>query len=377
MLSRRKLLLGGAGLLGAGLAGELTGRGGSSPFGLVPRAGAATLTRPDHIIRASSNENPYGPSRLALKAIAEGLDDANKYGGITGEMLSLMARLESIPEDHIAIGSGSGELLRVGGLLGSLDGGSVVCPDPTFGGLTRYVEAMGTELIRVPVDGELRTDLDAMYAAIRPDTKMIYLCNPNNPIPNIIAREALRDFVEEVSRERLVFVDEAYHEFVDDPDYESMLPLIRDGHNNIIVSRTASKIHGLAGLRVGFAYAHPDLITEINNKMTGQLNILGMHAAYASYQDRDFQAYTLEKNRESLAIMNAMCEEIGARYVPSRANFTFIETGHDIAEVSERMLEAGVMIGRPFPPYRDWARISMQTPGEMRYVAQVYKSLYG
>ncbi|MEX1197154.1 MAG: histidinol-phosphate transaminase [Pseudohongiellaceae bacterium] len=377
MLSRRKLLLGGAGLLGAGLVGELTGPAGQRTSGLMRRAHAAEAMRPDQIIRASSNENPYGPSRLALKAIADGLEDANKYGGITDEMLSLMARLGDIPEDHIAIGSGSGELLRVGGLLGSLEGGSVVCPDPTFGGLIRYVEAMGSELIRVPVDAELKTDLDAMYAAIRPDTKMVYLCNPNNPIPNIIGKDALHDFVLEVSRERLVFVDEAYHEFVDDPDYESMLSLIREGHNNIIVSRTASKIHGLAGLRVGFAYAHPELITEINNKMTGQLNILGMHAAYASYQDADFQEYTLRKNRESLAIINDMCDEIGARYVPSRANFTFIETGHDIAEVSERMLEAGIMIGRPFPPYRDWARISMQTPEEMRYVAQVYRSLYG
>ncbi|MGM0631690.1 MAG: pyridoxal phosphate-dependent aminotransferase [Pseudomonadota bacterium] len=373
MLNRRQLLLGSAGLLGAGLTAQWS----SGVPGLVARARAADMPRPDHLIRASSNENPYGPSRRALQAIAAGLDDANKYGGITDEMIALMARLENLPEDHITVGSGSGELLSVGGLLGSIDGGSVVCPDPTFEGLTRYVGNMGSELIRVPVDDNLRTDLNAMYDAIRPDTSMVYVCNPNNPIPNTIGRDALRDFVLSVSRDRLVFVDEAYHEFVHDPDYESMLPLIREGHNNIIVSRTASKIHGLAGLRVGFGFAHPDLITELNHKMTGQLNILGMHAAHVSYQDQDFQDYTLEKNRESLAIMNGMCDEIGARYVPSQANFTFIETGHDIDEVRQRMREAGILIGRPFPPFRNWARISMQTPEEMRYVAQVYRSLYG
>ncbi len=267
--------------------------------------------------------------------------------------------------------------MRVGGLIASLKQGSVICPDPTFGGLLEYVEDMGTELIRVPVNNNLETDLDAMYRAIRPDTSMVYLCNPNNPIPGLIEKNALRDFVLEVSRDRLVYIDEAYHEFVDDPAYGSMMDLIRDGHNNIIISRTASKIHGLAALRIGFAYAHPDLITEINNKMTGQLNIAGMKAAYASYQDTEFQRYTLQQNRKSLDIMNAMCDEMGIRYVKSHANFTFIETGRDIAEVSAAMREAGILIGRAFPPFNNWARISMAKPEEMQYVVQVYQRLYG
>jgi len=377
MLSRRRLLLGGAGLFGAGLISGEADNGVLARMSGMNHAAAAELSRPDHMIRASSNENPYGPSRVALQAIAEGLDHANTYRGMTGEMLTLMSRLQDVPEDHIAIGSGSGEILNVGGLLSGISGGSVVCPDPTFGQLLRYAERMGAEVVRVPVDENLRTDLDAMHEAIRPDTKMVYLCNPNNPIPNIIERDRLRDFILSVSRERLVFVDEAYHEFVNDPAYESMMSLVREGHRNIIVSRTASKIHGLAGMRIGFGFAHPELAREIRDKITGQLNILGMHAAYASYQDRDFQEYTLRKNRESLHIMNRMCEEIGARYVPSQANFTFIRTGRDIDEISARMQEAGVLIGRPFPPFRDWARISMQTPEEMAYVARVFRQVVG
>ncbi len=376
IIGRRKFLLGGAAFLGAGLLQGVP----ATPF--IPsirfmNSALADIARPDYMIRVSSNENPYGPSRVALQAIADSLRDVNKYAGITNEMRALMAGMEDVPVESVAIGSGSGEILRVGGLIASLNNGSVVCPDPTFGGLLEYVEDMGAELIRVPVNSNLDTDLSAMYKAIRPDTSMVYLCNPNNPIPNLIEKNALRDFVLDVSRDRLVYIDEAYHEFVDDPAYSSMMDLVRAGHNNIIISRTASKIHGLAALRIGFAYAHPDLITEINNKMTGQLNIAGMKAAYASYQDPEFQRYTLQQNRKSLNIMNAMCDEMGIRYVKSHANFTFIETGRDIAEVSAAMREAGILIGRAFPPFNNWARISMAKPEEMQYVVQVYKQLYG
>ena len=149
-------------------------------------------------------------------------------------------------------GTGSGEILKTGGLIASWEKGSVVCVDPTYQDLVRYASRAGTEIIRVPVDENLACDLEAVAAAIRPDTKMVYLVNPNNPIPNIINKDALRDFVLEVSKDRLVFVDEAYYEFVENPEYGSMIDLIAEGHRNIIVARTASKIHGLAGLAVGF-----------------------------------------------------------------------------------------------------------------------------
>jgi len=329
------------------------------------------------MIRAGTNENPWGPSRVALQAINEAIDLTNKYGGIRDEMLTLMSQLEQIPSEHIALGSGSGEILRTAGMLASMDSGSIVCADPTYQDLVRYAGRAGSRIIRVPVREDLTLNLDAMAAAIRSDTRLVYLVNPNNPIPTIVEQSRLRDFVLEVSKDRLVFVDEAYHEFVDNPEYGSMLPLIRDGHRNILVSRTASKIHGLAGLRIGFGFAHPELITTINHRKTGQLNILGMHAAYASYQDEEFQAFTLRKNRESMAIVEAMFEELGLRYVKSNANFTFFETGIPVDELNARLREEGIYSGRPFPPYLTWSRISMAKPDEMRYYVQTYKRLFG
>ncbi|MGB5737731.1 MAG: histidinol-phosphate transaminase [Woeseia sp.] len=372
-MTRRQLLASGGALLGAGLLPGCAITGTSS----AGETAAGMLARPDHLIRAGTNENPWGPSRVALQAINNALDKSNQYGGIRDEMLELMSRLEQVPGDHIAIGSGSGEILRTAGMIASMESGSIVCAEPTYQDLVRYAERAGSTIIRVPVRDDLTLDLEAMAAAIRPDTKLVYLVNPNNPLPTIVEKDALRDFVLAVSQDRLVFVDEAYHEFVDNPDYSSMMPLVRDGHRNILVSRTASKIHGLAGLRVGFGYAHPDLITLIDDRKTGQLNILGMHAAYASYQDEEFQRFTLQKNRESMDIVEAMFEELGLRYVKSNANFTFFETGIPVEELNARLRQEGIYSGRPFPPYLTWSRISMAKPDEMRYYVQTYKRLFG
>ena len=360
--------------------------GGSALFGasLVPGSGlvsmafAEELPRPDYVIRAGTNENPWGPSRVALRAIVDSIKMSSLYGGNRRELTALMASLQNVSTDHVSIGTGSGEILKTAGMLVAMDHGSVVCADPTYHDLIRYAERAGSEIIRVPVDPEtLAIDLDAIYGAIRKDTKCVYLPNPNNPIPSIIEKDALRDFCLEVSKDCMVFIDEAYFEFVDSPDYASMMDLVRDGHQNIIVARTASKIHGLAGLRIGFGFAHPDLTARINNAKTGNLNQLGVNAAIASYQDQEFQDFTIRKNRESLDIMESTLDELGTRYVKSYANFMFMQTGRDIEEVRQMFLKENIIVARPFPPMTDWVRISMAKPDEMRYIAQTYRKLFG
>lgn len=366
-ISRRQLLLGGGALLGAGLIPGAN---------LVSAAIAAELPRPGHLIRAGYNENPWGPSRLALQAIQTSLNRSNQYGIDDDKLIELVARINDVPADHVAIGAGSGEILKTAALIATLDQGSIVCADPTYHDLVRYAERAGADIIRVPVNESLGMDLDAMRKAIRRDTKCVYLVNPNNPIPAIIEKNALLDFVLEVAQDRMVFIDEAYFEFVDNPDYATMMELVRAGHRNVVVSRTASKIHGLAGLRVGFGFAHPELIQKINYRQTGNMNVLGVEAAYASYQDDEFQNFTRRKNKESLAIVEGMLEELGLRYVKSNANFTFFQTGRDVREVGNAFLKEGIMVGRPFPPMLDWLRVSMARPGEMRYFVETYKKLF-
>ncbi len=377
-LTRRQVLLGGSAIVGAGLAPVIPATTGSPALQLVSAALGATNPTPENPIRLSANENPYGPSRVALKAIAKNLHLANRYADaeFEPELIDIVAAINKVPTDHMMVTTGSTEVLNVAGMLAGLRSGSVVCVDPTFQGLLTYAENAGVEIIRVRVNENLNADLPAMRRAVRSDTAMVYIVNPNNPIPTVIEKNAMKEFVLEMAESRLVFVDEAYHEFVENPDYESMLGLIADGHNNIVVSRTASKIHGLAGMRVGFGFAHPDLINEMKMRRTGDNNVLGLAAAVASYQDQEFQDFTRRKNKESLAIVERMCEELGVRYAKSNTNFTFIETGIENHIVQERMLEHGILTGRLFPPFTTWSRISMSTPEHMEYFVSAFKQLF-
>jgi len=376
-LTRRQILLGGGAIVGAGLAPIIPATTGSSAFNLISAALGADIAKPDQPIKMSSNENPYGPSRVALQAIAENIHLTNRYAADSTNLIKVVANINNISPDHVMTGTGSSEILNVAGMLVGLQQGSVVCADPTYQSLLDYAENAGVEIIRVRVAEGLNADLDGMRKAVRSDTNMMYIVNPNNPIPSVIEKNAMKAFVLEQAEDRLVFVDEAYHEYVDNPDYESMIGLVAEGYNNIIVSRTSSKIHGLAGMRVGFGFAHPDLINEMNLRKTGAETVLGLAAAYASYQDMEFQDFSRRKNKEALAIVERMCEDLGVRYVKSNTNFTFIETGVENAVVQEMMLKEGIMTGRLFPPFNTWSRVSMSTPEDMQYFVQVFRKLFG
>jgi histidinol-phosphate aminotransferase len=375
-VTRRQILLGAGALAGAGLIPSIPKTPLTPAMQLMRNAIGADIPQPDYVIRASSNENPYGPSRVAMQSMLDNFKLTNLYATDPRKLLEVQSKINGVTPENIMLGTGSSEVLNVAGLLAGMSQGSVVCADPTYQSLLRYAENAGSEIIRVLVDESLGTDLDAMRKAIRSDTSLVYIVNPNNPVPSVIEKNALREFVMEVAESRLVFVDEAYHEFVDNPDYESMIGLIAKGQKNLIVSRTASKIHGLAGMRIGFGYAHPELAESMRQKQTGEVNVLGVNAAHACYLDQDFQDFTRRKNKESLAIVEGMCEELGIRYIKSNTNFTFIATGIENQVFQATMREHGIMTGRDFPPYTDWARISMAKPEEMKYFVQVYKALY-
>jgi len=370
-ISRRKILTSSGAFLGASMLPSV------SPIS-SPLFAANQFTKNFDVVQADKNENPYGPSRVALKAISKAMNLANRYEGRSRrQLIKLIAELNGVSPENVALGTGSGEILKTGGLIASWEEGSIVCADPTYQDLVRYASRVRSKIIRVPVDENLACNLEAISNAIKNDTRMVYLVNPNNPIPNVINGSELRDFVTEISKDRMVFIDEAYHEYVKDPNYQSMMGLIAEGKRNIIVARTASKIHGLAGLAVGFGFAHPDHIKEINQLKTGKNNILGVEAAYASYQDNEFQDFSRRKNQESLDIVETMFKELGVRYIKSNANFSFFKTGIPVEELNKKLLEYDIASGRPFPPFTDWSRVSMDRPEHMQYYVKVFKELFG
>jgi histidinol-phosphate aminotransferase len=355
-----------AALGGVILAGRI-GNGGQ----LISEAEASS----GEALRMMWNENPYGPSAAARTAMTKAFDEANHYPDATfDEMRSIIAEQVGLTRDHILLGTGSTEILQVVALVGGATGGEVISADPTFQVLNSYAENLGGTVHRVPVDDALRLDLEAMGKKVNANTKLIYICNPNNPTGTIVPDTELRPFCGEMSRRALVVVDEAYHEYVEHPGYRSLVDLVRDGRN-VIVTRTASKIHGLAGLRVGFGIAQPELVKQLQNQLTGTMNIMGLRAAIASYRDREFQSYCFNQNKQSKSIVYKTLRELNCRYVESETNFIFFETGIPIEKIQKDMEGQGIRVGRPFPPFLKWCRLSMTKPDEMQEFAVALKRI--
>jgi histidinol-phosphate aminotransferase len=314
-------------------------------------------------IRLSANENPWGPGPQARAAIVAATDEGCRYGmDYYGRLVEAIAAKEKVEKDRIVIGSGSGELLHMLALA-YCDRGQVVCAWPTFGQLMGFAEKVGSETRKIPVDAELRHDLPALAAATTPNTSLLYVCNPNNPTGTVIDGPKLRAFCGEMAQRTLVVVDEAYLDLVDEGATESMVDLARGGAN-LIVLRTFSKIHGLAGLRVGYGIAPPGVIQRLRRYQMASPNVLGIAAATASLGDADFLARTRASLISDRRRVTAACDELGLRYAPPQGNFVFFRPGMPIAAFGAKMKEKQIEVGRPFEPLLDWCRVTVGTTEE-------------
>ena len=327
------------------------------------------MRRADGPIRLASNENPYGMAPSAKQAINDMWKEHAWYGAAAvPELRKIYAKQMGVPEDYVLVTAGSGDVLSIVALAYAMQGGEVLTPWPTYEGLPRYAEALGARVHKVALDGDLAHDLEAMERRHVQSVDLVFVCNPNNPTGTLTDSAKLRAFVSNASRKSAVLVDEAYHDFVTDPGYTSMIDLVKAGEN-VIISRTASKIHGLAGLRTGFAIARPDIIARLQPCVTSFPGVFGARAAAASLQDTAYQNMCRDRNSEGRAIMQTAVKALGRRMTSSHTNFVFFDTGMPVEKVQAAMLTKGFLIGRAFPPYSTWARISIGTPDEMKRVA--------
>jgi histidinol-phosphate aminotransferase len=317
-------------------------------------------------IRLNFNENPFGMSPKAKAALMASWDEHNKYDPpALRELHEAFAKHVGVDPDCVLVTQGSGEVLDITALAYGMHGGEIVTAWPTFEGLPRYAESIGARVHKVSLTGSLDQDLAAMDTRITNNVDLVFFCNPNNPTGVLTDNKKARDFVSSVSKRAVVLVDEAYHDFVDDPNYRSMVDMVKTGEN-VIISRTASKIHALAGLRIGFAVARPDIIARLAAHATGTPNSFGMRAAIASLNDTEYQAFVRKSTIESRALLNRTLAGLGKRVVPSQTNFVFFHAGMPVANVQKAMLDKGFVVGRAFPPYTDWCRVSIGTPDEMK-----------
>ncbi len=364
-MTRRDWLNTGATILGGSILGSMAG--------VNPLNAAPTTNGP---VRMMYNENPYGPSQIARRAMRKAFAESNLYSMDEAqiEFKNLIAKLNGVTPDHIALGFGSSEILKKAALMNGIEGGDLVSPSLTFETINRYAATMKSRIKRVPMDENIGINLDRMASAVDQNTKLVYLCNPNNPTGRLMDTSELESFCETVSEKALVFVDEAYHEYVMNPDYRSIIGLVKKG-KNVIVSRTASKVHGLAGLRVGFAITMPELAKRLNAYLTNLQNIVGLRGAIASYKDQRFQNYSIEMNNRAKKIVTDFFDENGIRYLDSQTNFIFFKTGMEITKFQPAIAKQGVLVGRPFPPYTDWCRLSMAKPEEMERFIDGFKGV--
>ncbi len=305
------------------------------------------------------NENPYGPSPAARAAISRSIADGCRYPDDENPMLvNLLAEKEGFAPDHIVTGTGSGELLRALGMLAARQNGEIVAAEPTYAELTKYAQHTGATLKSVPVDKQLRHDLSAMHAAVSAKTRAVYICNPNNPTGTMVDSAAIAAFVAALPDHVTTIIDEAYLEFVEGASSSARLVT---GPKRVIVLRTFSKLHGMAGIRYGYGIARPEIIEEVSAACMTTPNIFAVRGASASLGDKAFLTDCRRRIVASRARLTAELTRLHFAYAEPHGNFVFFDTGVPIKQFSEFMGHRNILVGRRFPPFENWCRITIGT----------------
>jgi histidinol-phosphate aminotransferase len=332
-------------------------------------------------IRLDSNENPNGPAPAALDAIRAAFGEACRYPrNPTSQLIAALARLHGVSEDNIVVGAGSGEILRMAVYAFTSPAKALVQGSPTFEDPSHYAELLGAPVRAVPVDSRLRLDLGAMAAQVD-GAGLVFLCNPNNPTGTVHPASAVTEFiarVNKVSPSTTILVDEAYHHFVEDPGYQSAIPLALQ-NPRVIVCRTFSKIYGMAGLRVGYAIGHAEPMKALRrHRLSNGINVLGATAAIASLPLTSHVEREKQRNREARELTRKAFASWGYPVAPSEANFIMVDIrGRDAAAFQKACRAEGVLVGRAFPPLTTHARISIGTEAEMRQAIDVFRKVLG
>ena len=366
--------------IGVGGAGALTlpawvGARGLEAATASP-AEAARIAQGRAILRLHSNENPNGPIPAAIRAMTGAFHTAAHYPASTeGAVRTAIAAAHGVRPDQVMLGSGSGEILRLAVQAFCSPTRHLVTANPSFETPATYARTLGLPVREVPLDAGLAIDLDRMVRESR-GAGLVFFCNPNNPTGHVHGKERVDTFVRAVlaaDPEVVILVDEAYHEFVDDPSYASTLPLIAT-QPRVFISRTFSKIYGLAGMRVGYAFGQPATLGRMDRlRLSNGVGALAQAAAIASLGEPAQMRREEELNREARAFTARWFTDAGYTVVPSQANFVLVDIRRDCRQFRDACLTQGVAVGRPFPPLTNHTRISIGTMDEMRQAVDVFR----
>jgi len=368
-VSRRKF----AQLLGAGAAAALVRP--PLSFAKLTQPSATSSTAGGTIVRLSANENPYGPSPNALKAMTNSFGLSCRYPDEHNNVLiDKVAKLNGVDHEQILLGDGSGEILKLcAETFTGKEHGTLIAADPTFEAILNNAKANGAEVIKVPLNSTFAHDLPKMHAATK--SGLIYICNPNNPTASITPKDELRDFIAKTPRETMILVDEAYFHYADSPDYESVIPLVKE-HPNLVVSRTFSKIYGMAGLRCGYCVAQKEAVDRMrSNQMWDSVNIMALAAASASLDDTDQVPNGQRLNSETKTFVISELQRMGHKTIPSQANFIMFDCKKPVVPLIKTLKERSVHVGRLFPALPNHMRLTIGKKSEMEIFLETFREL--
>ncbi|MDD5634678.1 MAG: histidinol-phosphate transaminase [Candidatus Omnitrophica bacterium] len=297
------------------------------------------------VVKLASNENPYGPSEKAVKAIVEAAKDVNRYpDGGCFYLKEALGRKLDVPGGNIVFGNGSDELIVMALSAYVNSGDEVVVADPTF--LVYHIASMvkGASVRSVPLKN-FKYDIDGMISAVNKNTKIIFIVNPDNPTGSYITSDEFKRLVASIPPSVLIFVDEAYYEFACGDDYPESLDWFKKGLPNIIIARTFSKAYGLAGLRIGYAIA-PKEIIQILNKVREPFNVnsVAQAAALAALDDEEYVKRSVDLVKKEKKRFYAFFDSLKVKYLFSKSNFILVNTERDSKKFFEHLLKKGVIV---------------------------------
>jgi histidinol-phosphate aminotransferase len=384
-LSRRKFVQTAGIGAGAALTGSIWGRGRENSIWSAIEPDLQAVER--GVICIASNENPVGPGKAvldSLRTLLEGGARPGRYSNQSGQLTEAICAHFKVKPENVLLSEGSTEILRAATQVFTSKTKALVGTIPTYEECAGYAELLGHPVKGVSLDSAFKLDVDKMAAAAK-GAGLVFYCNPNNPTATYVGAKATRAFLAKVnstSPETTVLVDEAYFDYVTDPDHETHIPIAVE-NPRVIVARTFSKAYGMAGLRQGYAIAHPDTIKKMREwcaaSGTGSLNVFGMAAAtVAIAQDSSFTTNERNRNKAVRDMATKWFADRGMKPTDCQANFMFVDIGTPARAFRDACRAKGVMVARDFPPFeKTHARITLGTMEEMTKAVQVFGEVLG
>jgi histidinol-phosphate aminotransferase len=333
-------------------------------------------------IKISSNENPLGPGKAVLDAILAKFPEANRYPFNStpndGALTAAIAAKFKVKAENIVLGGGSQELLKNAVRAFTAPTRGLVTGAPSFENCPGVAKKLGHPIAEVKVDSAFRLDLEHMISAAK-NAGLIFFNNPNNPTATVHGATTVIDFVTRIrqqSPETVILIDEAYHDYVGDPSYQSAVPLALET-TNVFVTRTFSKAYGMAGMRVGYAIGRAETLKPLEKlKMPYNISVFGIAAAIAALNDPKHIEAERARNTKVRAFTVKALDELGCKTAASQGNFVFVDVGRPAKEFREACAKQGIVVGRDFPPFeKTHVRVSIGTQDEMQKAVAVFRAV--